>query len=124
MLHEGQTRGILCDRAQASADRSLGSRRLNDVIMRLASLMSSVMAWRTAAAISVIVSCEKVESAGSGVSGAMRRSASDNRPDRWAPSSSSSFLGCLPDVAHDRNHVRTISSTVACALFIAAIAAR
>ena len=48
----------------------------------MASLASSVMACRTAAAINVIVSCEKVDKAGSGAFGAMRWESGVHRVQR------------------------------------------
>ena len=59
--------------------------------MRRAGLRGRVIASRTAAAISVIVSCEKAERVASPVAGAIRRKVSTNSAERKARSSSSSF---------------------------------
>ncbi len=53
----------------SSAARFFGSIRLNSASMRADSFGSSAIAWRTAAAISVMTSCENDASAGEGAFG-------------------------------------------------------
>jgi hypothetical protein len=50
---------VIVDQAGSSAARVFGSIRLNSVTMRWASFGSSPIAWRTAAAIKVMISCGK-----------------------------------------------------------------